>query len=266
MKILTSISLLFCFWLETKASSIIINTKLDGYTITKTKLTSVKKECILINCIRNDYMYDDNYEGFRPFILIKIFGRPSTKGNDFKITGSVKLETYLKEVVLPQLSADMKLGFTDLSQNKRVQSINTFDSLILFNNGVYEIFQGVVCLEFFNLIDFDQLHVLQANQTVLNTKAKIIKVEEWLKDSLPIGENANYEIESSKLFLLKKENDLFTFYKYSFYDEDSPLAFYREYIYKKNVGVIAFKSKFLYRVKDEYRDEIIASDEYYYFK
>ena len=66
--------------------------------------------------------------------------------------------------------------------------------------------------------------------------------------------------------MLKKDNDHYVFYKYSLRDEDSPLSFYREYVYKKDYGIIAFKSKFLFRIKDEYISDIIASDEYYYFR
>ena len=258
---------LLLFFLSS-GNSIFLDLKSDEYMITQTDLKNGNVKCKLINCIKKEFIFNENSQLIKPLILFKIFGvKIENPSVSLKIkSASLGFDLYLKQTVLPMLLADMQLGVSNIGQNKSVQSINVFDTIILFSSGNYEIYKGVICAEFFNLIDFEQYHILQSNQTILNTKAKIIKVEQWLKDSLPIGENNNYEVESSKIFLLKKDNDHYVFYKYSLKDEDSPLSFYREYVYKKDYGIIAFKSKFLFRIKDEYRSDIIASDEYYYFR
>ncbi|MEI9807650.1 MAG: hypothetical protein WDO16_07085 [Bacteroidota bacterium] len=136
----------------------------------------------------------------------------------------------------------------------------------MYNKGIYEICAGFITAEFFNLVSFKQVNALQTNRTIINTEATPVTVGDWVGDSLPVPV-ANDMIDR-KMFLLKRNNDDFIFFCHPSPASDSPLSFYNEYVYRRNYGIIAFKSKYLTKAKSNEisLSQIYDSDEYYYFR
>jgi hypothetical protein len=250
-----------------KAQILMINTADSSYIVRERNLTASNKNCLIFNCIKKDYFMEEEVP-IKPLILIKIFNYENKK----KITLSerplryVSFADYIQATVLPKLKVDMLLKIESLGSAFHGTNINLFDSLVLYDGENYYLLQGIIETDFYNLVDFAQKNISQSNQTIINTKAKIAKVTGWLKDSIP-DINVDPADLFPKMYLIRKEKDNYTFFTYPRHDEDSPLDFYREFVYKKSYGIIAFRSKYLYRSKGQIRPNVLASsDEYYYFR
>jgi len=143
---------------------------------------------------------------------------------------------------------------------------HVIDSLIVYDGKSYSLIQGgVIILEFFNIYPYKQVNALQTNQSTLNIKANVVKVHSWVLDSLPIP-NVDAMIDG-RVFLLKRQTNNYTFFRHPFDCTDCPLTFYNEYVYRKDYGIVAFKSKYLsYNTSEFAMEKINESNEYYYFK
>ena len=260
------LSLLISFFPVFIGAQTLLIDKTDAEYLINEKILSAKnKTCRIINLISKEFIsYSDR--SFKPLIVIKIFGDEGKKAiGSLKQPKAIKLKEYVSSNVLPKLQADMLLRIDGLESLFTGSNTNTFDSLVLYDGNNYQYISGIVLAEFFNLSNFQQATPLQSNQTILNTKALIVPIYSWVQDSLPIPE-VDAMIDG-KIFLFKKEGNDYTFFRHPFYCSDCPLTFYNEYVYRDGYGVIAFKSKYLFRRTGEYDMEKIGeSNEYYYFK
>lgn len=248
--------------------SILIDVTNNSYDINFQTLSSKGKTCFLVNTIRRDLVTSNSVSNLaiRPFIIFKIFGVKVSRSNEKPSANMTSLNDYCANSVIPALVEDMKVNLSSLRQINEITSANTFDSLIVYNKGIYEIYSGLVLAEFFNLISFKQINALQTNRTIINTDATPVTIAEWVGDSLPVP--AIDDMIDRKMFLLKRNGDDFTFFCHPSRASDSPLSFYNEYVYRKGYGILAFKSKYLTKAKSNEKSlsQVYDSDEYYYFR
>jgi hypothetical protein len=257
------------FPLFISAQNLLINKTDSGFIINERILSSKGKTCRLINYVSKDYIPFNAYS-FKPLIIIKIFNnnqrietlpRRPNKLLDF--------HDYVKGTIIPTLNADMLSRIDVIGGIFHGATTNIFDSLILHDGKTYQYIPGVIVVEFFNLLDFDQLNILQTNQTIINTKAKIAPIYSWVQDSLPLPDiPGNVKVmPNGKIFSLKKKGNDYIFFRWPFDCSDCTLNFYNEYVYRKDYGIIAFKSKYLFLSNNKFSPEKIGeSREYYYFR
>lgn len=266
------IKIIFCLvfntiLLKSYSHVFLINLNDSSFTYNEKKLNADDKTCYVFNCLSKKYNKSGNLS-IKPLILFKVFGYTGTKSNISKPTRVIAIKDYVTSTVLPKLTADMLLKANFEIANSD-PNFHLIDSLVIYDGKSYKLIEGsVVILEFFNIYPYKQKDPLQTNQSVLNIAADTIKIYEWVGDHLPIP-NIEAMIDG-RMFLLKKENKDYTFFRHPFDCSDCPLSFYNEYIYRKDYGVVGFRSKYLQYNSDSLSREmfgkIIESDKYYYFK
>jgi hypothetical protein len=250
-----------------KAQVLLIDKQDNSYLISQLTLKAKNKTCRVINCLSKEYIEHSGMTA-KPLFTVKVFDYRKTTGLSSRPVNAIKFDDYIKTTALSKLAADMLLRLPDLESTNSNVNLKVFDSVVIYDGRNYQLLEGgIVLAEFFNIYPFTQLHPLQTNQSVFNTKAGVVKIYSWTKDSIPVPKID--ALIGGKMFLLKVKNDSYTFFRHPFMCSDCPLTFYNEYIYKKDYGIIAFKSKYLYPNTDtEFRlaGNVLESDEYYYFR
>ncbi len=241
----------------------------SNYIINEKKLSANKDTvCYIFNCInKSDNLFLET-SGVTPFVFIKSYGE-SKKKILVNMPANIKnLDEYVTETVLPKLKADLYLRVNDLGTASRgPDNRSVYDSLVIFDGKNYQLIGGIIEINFYNLLDFEQIHPQQATSTIINTKAKVVPFK--MVSGFPqiqIKEIDDYP----KLFLIKKNGENYTFSAHMTMTKDDPFNYYREFIYRKGYGIIAFKGKWFYYYPfmgiSGGRLEIYDTDQYYYFK
>jgi hypothetical protein len=248
-----------------KGNSIIIDSFDGHFVFNSTTLTAKGKTCLLFNYLSKDYLTEPQYAELllRPLISIRVFDGKLITDVSQSNTNALKFTDYYRKTVVPALTEDMKVSISNLHQLNQISSTNTFDTLFLLNGSKYDAYVGLVVIDFFNVVSFHQSNLLQTGRTIFNTDAAIPQISEWIKDSLPIP-NVD-DMINDKMFLLKKNQQDYTFFRHASTCEDCSLNFYNEFTYRKDFGIVAFKSKYVYRDKKAI-SPIIESPEYFYFR
>lgn len=253
------------FLLKSNSQVFLINLTDSSFTYNEKILKANDKICYVFNYLSKNNTKSGNFS-LKPLILFKVFDYKAIKLDTTKPTKAILVSDYLNSTVLPKLSLDMQLRAKSFEVSNSDPNFHVIDSLIVFDGKSYRLLEGgVVVLEFFNVCAYTQIEPVQTNQSALNIKANPIKVYEWVNDNEPIP---NIEaLIDGKMFLLKKEKNDYTFFRHPFDCSDCPLTFYNEYVYRKGFGIIAFKSKYLFKQTAEFVIEKIGeSREYYYFR
>ena len=241
-----------------------INLNDSLYIYNEKVLSAGDKNCYVLNCLSRNFTKRGNIS-LKPLILFKAFGYTGKKSISSKPTKAILFKDYVNSKIVSKLNADMLLK-AHFEMANSDPNFHVIDSLIIYDGNTYQLIEGgVFILEFFNVSPYKQKDPIQTNQSVLNTSADTIKVSEWVGDHLPIP-NID-EIIDGRMFLLKKEKNDYTFFRHPFDCSDCPLSFYNEYVYRKGYGIIAFKSKYLFkRILEYHIGNIGESKEYYYFR
>jgi len=271
MKSKIVLSLFFVgFFFRINAQVFLINLNDSAFIFNENTLKANEKTCLVFNCLSKSQTRQGN-NSLRPLLLFKVFDYKCRKKIVSKPGKSISISDYLTNSVVPKLNLDMQLKANDFEVSNSDPNYHLIDSLIVNDGTSYNLIQGgVLILEFFNVFPFKQTNPLQTNQSAFNINANVIEVGSWVLDSLPIP-NVEAMIDG-RIFLLKKEINDYTFFRHAFDCSDCPLTFYNEYVYRKDYGIIAFKSKYLqfYKgdisLRDPYAGRILESDKYYYFK
>lgn len=252
--------------LQAPGQSIFVDAGSDGFTINFKKLAAKDKTCFLVNCIKSGFVDNSQNLTIKPLIVLKAFDCKAATGRMKSVENLLSLQNYCDKFVVPALIKDMEVNLTTLQPIEAITPVNTFDSLIILKNGKFEVYTGLRVAEFFNLVSFPQASVLQTNRTIFNEQATVVSIQSWTGDSIP--NPAVDEMIGQKVFLLKKSGNEFTFFCHPSFCDDCPLNFYNEYIYRKDYGVVAFKSKYVFRDRHagHGRSRIEESDDYYYFR
>jgi hypothetical protein len=237
----------------------------SNYLYNEKLVHSGEKTCLIINYLSRNYN-DISGNAIRPLCVIKIFDYVSKVPVDGKRVKPYSVSLFIKEKINTILSNSFSAKIDDLDIINKSLAIYLFDSLIINNGESFELIQGaVIIMEFFNVYPFRQITPLQTNQYILNVKAIRAKIYNWTKDSIPIPQ-VDVMI-GGKIFLLKQSGNDFVFFRHSFDCSDCPMTFYNEYVYRKEYGVIAFRSKYLFYNTNEFvMEKIGESNEYCYFK
>lgn len=251
--------------MKSNSQVFLINLTDSSFIYNEKVLKANDKNCYVFNYLSKKYTKSASFS-FKPLILFKVFDYTEIKLNIPKPTKAILVSDYLNSTVLSKLRLDMQLKSKSFEVSNSDPNVHVIDSLIIFDGKSYKLIKGgVVVLEFFNVCAYTQIDPMQTNQSALNIKASPVKVHEWVNDNEPIP---NIEaLIDGKMFLLKKEKNDYTFFRHPFDCSDCPLSYYNEYVYRKDYGIIAFKSKYLYNQTAEFVIEKIGeSNEYYYFK
>ena len=240
----------------------------SGFIYNENPLRSNNKVCYILNCLSKNYVKYGSFS-LKPLILFKVFDHTGYEKIASKPLNTINLKDYLKNTILPKLSLDMSLKGKRFEFSNSDPNYHTLDSLIVYDGKSYRSIKGGVSVtEFFNVYAYSQLNPLQTSQSTFNIKAPPVKIYSWTPDSLPIP-NVE-ELLGGRIFLFKKKNKEYTFFRHPFDCSDCPFEFYNEYVYRKDYGVIAFRSKYLYFNPEvltlELAGRIIESDKYYSFK
>jgi len=253
-----------------KAQVFLIDKTSTDYSFNEKPFEIDHKVCYTVNakCVSDSLLMA--IEGTKPLVFFKVF--------DYKKKQTIKkplhylsLEDYVKNDVVTKLKQDLYLHVTTLGNVSHIPNINVFDSLVIYDGKDYKLMTGIIEINFYNLIDFKQTHIQQCNQTIINTMAKIAPLSrnerngEMDVDIDSIGQIDAY----GKLYLIKKSGDLYTFrWEQIERNEDNPFDYYyREFVYKKDYGIVSFRSPYFFRRTGEYdMEKIVATNEYYYFK
>ncbi len=266
--------ILFCFILGispilVRAQSIIISKSDNFYKMSEQKLKGKGKSCLIINLLSVDFVECGN-QSVRPLLLFKVFDYSNSILLKNKPSNALSIGDYIKTIVVPKLCADMLINVTTMETLNSTQSTRILDSLVVFDGKKYELIRGGVILsEFFNVVSYPQYHPMQTNQSTFNLTAIPVKTIGWSKDSIPLIE-IDQKIDAigeGKIFRLSNKKGDYVFASFPFMCDDCPLTFYNEYLYRNEIGVIAFKSKYVFLRTDEFRDQKFGeSSEYYYFR
>ncbi len=270
-KAIFSLLILLCCFAGRGQSFLVDRTDSD-YLVNEKNLSTGDKTCYTVNCISKDDSLFETTGGLTPLVFIKIFTLSSKKQLSQKPSHVLSLKDYISKIAVPGLKADLYLSAVDMRSVSNSPNVNVYDSLILFDGKSYCLLEGVVEVSFYNLLDFDQLHIQQSNPTIINTKAKVAPLVKNGKNGLMVVDIDKTEQQGifQKLYLTKKQNDLFSFTLISIdRTEDDVLDYEREFVYKKGYGIVEFKGKWLFYHKSDLPKEprgLFASPEYYYFK
>ena len=252
------------------AQILLIDKTDTDYLFNENILRSKDKVCYVFNYLSKDYIEHGGFS-LKPLIMFKVFDYAGEENVALKPMNSINLKDYLKNTILPKLSLDMSITKNNFQLTNSDLNIRTFDSLVIYDGEKYRLIKGGVSLiEFFNVYPYKQTDPLQTNQSVFNIKSMIVSIHSWVLDSLPIPRVE--EILGGRMFLLRKSKNDYTFFRHAFDCSDCPLTFYNEYVYRKDYGIIAFKSKYLQfyngdaSLRDPYEGRILESDKYYYFR
>jgi len=231
------------------AQILLIDKTDTDYLFNENILRSKDKVCYVFNYLSKDYIEHGGFS-LKPLIMFKVFDYAGEENVALKPMNSINLKDYLKNTILPKLSLDMSITKNNFQLTNSDLNIRTFDSLVIYA--------------------YKQTDPLQTNQSVFNIKSMIVSIHSWVLDSLPIPRVE--EILGGRMFLLRKSKNDYTFFRHAFDCSDCPLTFYNEYVYRKDYGIIAFKSKYLQfyngdaSLRDPYEGRILESDKYYYFR
>lgn len=249
--------------------AILIDKTDSNYIINEKKLSASKDTvCYIFNCInKSDELWLET-GGLIPFIFIKSYGESKKKVLANKPAKFMSLNEYVKETVSPKLKADLYLRVNDLGTASRgPENLSLFDSLIIFDGKTYQLITAIIEINFYNLLDFEQIHPQQATSTIINTKAKVVPYK--MVNGFP-----QFQVEEiddyPKLYLTKKDGEDYTFNAHPTSTKDDPFNYYKEFVYRKGYGIIAFKGKWFYYYPfmgiEGGRLEMYDTDKYYYFK
>lgn len=239
---------------------------LDGKFIFNQKLLSSKEGLKLgiVNCYSKNYITTRQNLSVRPLLVFQVFEPSIDSINVNTQTPLLSFQECL-DSLMTQLEADMNLRVDDLIQSSDLEYYSLmFDTLMIVSGKNTMLFKGVIKLDFFNIIEFKQVHPLQINQTIFNIKGPIVPVYSWTKDSIPIF---NVDYIDKKIFLQKKIKNNYWFYRYPEYNEDSISSFPVGYLYSKEYGVVSLRTRIM--IAKTARDGnrvVILSDKYYLFK
>lgn len=244
---------------------ILIDKTNSNYIINDQTLSAKGKTCRVINCLSKNYA-DGGASSVRPFVLFKVFDYTAKIPLAKKPENAIYIDDYIKTTVVPQLEADMYIRIDDFAVANR-NSSQLLDSLILYDGKTYQLLNGVIVSELFNVTGFKQLNVLQTNQTLINIEATIVQTSIQTKDSIAIAKTGKGST-FGKMFLRKKNGNDFTFFREPFFCRDCFFDFNNEYVYRKEFGIIAFKSKYIYRTSGyaKVEGDFATSTEYYYYR
>lgn len=241
----------------------------SNYIINEKKLSASKDTvCYIFNCInKSDELWLET-GGLTPFIFIKSYGESKMKALANKPTKFMKLSEYVKETVLPKLKADLYLKVNDLGTASRgPENLSLFDSLVILDGKSYQLITGIIEINFYNLLDFEQIHPQQATSTIINTKAKVVPYK--MVNGFPESQVEEMD-DYPKLYLTKKDGEDYTFNAHPTSTKDDPFNYYREFVYRKGFGIIAFKGKWFYHYPGMGITgapfEIYNTDQYYNFR
>lgn len=254
-----------------KGQLLFLNKTDSNYFINEKILTANDKICYTINCIsKNDSLFEST-GGITPLIFIKIFAKTPNRELPQRPVRYLDITEYIFQNALPRLKTDLLLTVSDLSSVSRSENVNVYDSLLLFDGKTYTLFEGVIEISFYNLMDFEQLNIQQSNPTIINTEAKIAPIIKKKDGSVLVDlDKVQHRGIFEKLYLIKKEKDLYTYFLVSIdHNEDDPLDYSKEFVYKKNYGIVSFKGKWLFFYKSDLPKEprgLFASTEYFHFK
>ena len=228
------------------------------------------KTCYAMNAICISYSSFIENDGIKPLVFFKIFDFESKKQTIIKKPSQfLRIEDYVKNDVIVKLKWDLQLYVTTLGNVSHTPNMNVIDSLVIYDGKSYKLMTGVVEINFYNLMDFKQTHIQQCNQTIINTLAMVaplIRNEKNGQTEVDIDSTGQMD-PYGKLYLIERKNDLYTFrWAQVGRDEDSPFDYYyREFVYKKDYGIISFKSPYFSRSKD-FHVGTLASEKMYDFK
>lgn len=238
---------LLLYSVSANAKLIVIDFSFPDYKFNKQTFTSKQGNIFLINCLRTDYLSPEGNKTLRPLLVFQIFdfkSKPTTEPEKNELSS---FANYLEQVQ-DELLRDMTINVSDLMRSTNLKfTYIIFDSLVIKESDAYTLYTGVIRMDFFNVLPYEQLHPLQCNQTILNVKAIIVPVHSWVQDSIPVFK-ANYL--DKKIFLFKKKNSNYSYYVIPTRDEHDPLAFITGYVYRDNYGVVGMKTRYLCWTKD----------------
>lgn len=272
MKYKAVLYLLFCTaFFKANTQVFLVNLTDSGFIFNENDLKAEDKTCYILNCLSKNEINDGDGNLLKPLLIFKVFDYRDSKNDISKPANSILFKDFLKTTVLTKLARDipLKTNANNFEMTNSDQNILVIDSLVVCNGKSYTLLKGGVCLlEFFNVCNYKQLSPLQTNQSILNLGADTVQIHSWAGDNLPIP--MIDEMIDGRFFLLKKRKNDYTFFRHPFNCSDCPLSFYNEYVYRKDYGVVAFKSKHLLFNTDpatiSFAGRIIESDKYYYFK
>jgi hypothetical protein len=233
---------LLIWGLKANAKLILVDFSFPDYKFNKQQLLSKKGDIFLINCLRKEYLSNSDNLAIRPLLVFQAFDFQMKLIEKPKIDTTSSFTNYLEQIQ-PELIKDMKLDIDDFLRSPRVGFVNiVYDSLIINENEVYTLLTGVIRLDFFNVLPYEQYHPLQSNRTVFNIKAPVVSINRWTSDSIPVPA---VKFLDKKTFLLKKTDSEYTFYVYPLYSEHNDLSFVTAYTYRNEYGVVAVWTKYL---------------------
>lgn len=233
---------LFILGLKANAKLILVDFSFPDYKFNTQQLLSKKGDIFLMNCLRKEYLSNNDNQAIRPLLVFQVFDFQKKIIEKPIIDSTASFNSYLEQIQ-PELIKDMKLDIDDFLRSPRVGFVNiVYDSLIINENDVYTLFTGVVRLDFFNVLPYEQFHPLQSNRTIFNIKAQVVSINRWTSDSIPVPA---VKFLDKKTFLLKKTDNEYTFYVYPLYSEHSELSFVTAYTYRNEYGVVAIWTKYL---------------------
>lgn len=268
---LSLLTVVFCLF--SNAQSFLIDKTDSRFVINEKVLSASDKKCYAVNCIsKSDSLFMES-RGVTSLIFIKAFTSNAKKKLLKEPSNCLRLDDFVLKTVVPKLKADFYINVVDLSPTSRIRNINVFDSLVIFEDNNFYLLEGAVEVSYYNLRDFEQLHILQSNPTIINTKARIAPSSINENDgSISVNLDAiNHTGIFPKLYLTKHEGDLFSYSLVTIdYNSDDELDYAREFVYKKDYGIISFRGKnlFYYKRPDKPNDRnrLYSSREYYKFQ
>jgi len=260
--------ILFVLINEAVSRVMLLDFSTKGYSFNRQTLTEGSQSCLLINVLANEVVNDGLYKGCRPLLVFQVFSMSVTELDKTHYFETVSISAILNNQALPLLKKDLgPRSITDLIQTSAIESATIItDSLIIQDGNTTMLIKGFVKTDLFNVIEYEQFHSLQVNQTIFNTQSLITPVHSWVADSIPVFDASYID---KKIFLYSKDSAGYFFYKFPERNEDDPLSFPTGYLYKKEYGVIALRSKNIWWNKgDGYLpgNSICTSKEYYSFK
>jgi hypothetical protein len=262
----------------------------NEYIINREQLlsTDLSKKCFIINIISKKWIAANDTK-VKPMVVLKIFSDSSEKIS-FQEVKSIKNYTNLLTIqqivqkAANTVSTHLLLKVSTLIQQYGEEAV--FDGLkkivLKSGNKLYEVNGEIIC-QFFNLLDFEQLSLVQSNVSIINTKAIAEKAfyqkVESTNDSFAVrpfslSEKSLFDLQG-KIFLEKRNADSsFHFYRVHFMCQDCIFRGFEAFDYMQNIGIINFTSKIPIRFfrpikvrerNSEVYEELAESEKYYHF-
>jgi len=265
-----SVLIISLYPLLINAQIFLIDKTNTDYSFNESSFQVGNKVCFTVNALSISDSFFIVNDGVKPLVFFKVFDFENKKQIiTKKPLRYMSLDEYVKSNVTPKLKADLYLYVTTLGNVSHAPNINSFDSLIVYDGKNYKLLTGVIEVNFYNLMDFKQTHIQQSNQTIINTSATIAPlIRNERNGQMEVDIDSTGQMDTyGKLYLIKKKDDLYTFRWVQIgRDEESPFDYYyREFVYKKDYGIVSFKSPYFIR-KGKPDPGIFASDKLYDFK